>query len=115
MGKFPTCLSWRLTRQSFDLNTLPPRYRSSYFSHIWEGGYSAGYYAYSWTQMLAHDAYQGFEDNGGLTRANGERFRRMVLSRGNTADLNEVYRAWRGKNPTIGAMLKYRGLLPDVR
>ena len=91
---------------------MPPRYRSSYFSHIWGGDYAAGYYAYLWTQMLDDDAYQWFEDHGGLTRANGERFRRMILSRGNTEDLASLYAAWRGRPPSIDAMMKYRGLTP---
>jgi peptidyl-dipeptidase Dcp len=99
-----------LTKTHLDLETVPPRYRSTYFSHIWAGGYSAGYYAYLWTQMLADDAYQWFEENGGLTRANGERFRRMVLSRGNTEDLAAMYAAWRGRAPKVDAMLKDRGL-----
>jgi peptidyl-dipeptidase Dcp len=89
---------------------VPPRYRSSYFAHIWGSGYAAGYYAYLWTQMLADDAYQWFDENGKLTRTNGDRFRNMVLSRGNTEDLETLYEAWRGKKPTVGPMLKYRGL-----
>jgi len=90
---------------------VPPRYRSTYFNHIWgSDGYSAGYYAYLWTQMLADDGYQWFVDNGGLTRANGDRFRQMVLSRGNTQDLAKMYEAWRGAPPNTKAMLKYRGL-----
>ncbi len=92
------------------LSAVPTRYRSSYFSHIWGSGYSAGYYAYLWTQMLDDDAYQWFEDNGGLTRANGDRFRKMVLSRGNTEDLATMYTAWRGKAPSVEPMMKYRGL-----
>ena len=99
-----------LARTHMDLHAVPPRYRSSYFSHIWAAGYSAGYYAYLWTQMLNDDAYQWFEDHGGLTRANGDRFRRLVLSRGNTEDLSAMYIAWRGKAPSIEAMMKYRGL-----
>ena len=94
------------------LSYVPPRYRSSYFSHIWGSGYAAGYYAYLWTQMLDDDAYQWFEDHGGLTRANGDRFRNMVLSRGNTEDLEKLYVAWRGAQPSIEPMLKYRGLAP---
>ena len=90
---------------------VPPRYRSSYFQHIWGGGYSAGYYAYLWTEMLADDAFQWFEENGGLTRANGDRFRQMILSRGNTEDLAALYATWRGRPPKVDAMLKYRGLL----
>ena len=94
------------------ISYTPPRYRSSYFSHIWSSGYAAGYYAYLWTQMLDDDAYQWFEDHGGLTRANGDRFRNMVLSRGNTEDLEKMYVAWRGAQPSIEPMLKYRGLAP---
>jgi len=101
-----------LAKAHLDLQAVPPRYRSSYFSHVWAGGYSAGYYAYLWTQMLDDDAYQWFDDHGGLNRANGDRFRRMILSRGNTEDLATMYRAWRGKAPTIDAMMKYRELAP---
>jgi peptidyl-dipeptidase Dcp len=92
------------------ISYVPPRYRSSYFNHIWGGGYAAGYYAYLWTQMLDDDAYQWFDDNGGLTRANGDRFRQMILSRGNTEDLATLYAAWRGKDPSVQPMMKYRGL-----
>jgi peptidyl-dipeptidase Dcp len=99
-----------LAKAHLDLSAVPPRYRSSYFSHIWDSGYSAGYYAYLWTQMLADDGFQWFDDHGGLTRANGKRFRQMILSRGNTEDLATIYQAWRGKAPTIDAMMKYRGL-----
>ncbi|MFZ0620250.1 MAG: peptidyl-dipeptidase Dcp [Candidatus Acidiferrales bacterium] len=97
------------------LSTVPPRYRSTYFSHIWGGGYSAGYYAYLWTEMLDDDAYAWFEDHGGLTRDNGERFRRMVLSRGNTQDLSKLYSNWRGKDPSVEPMMKDRGLEEDVK
>ena len=90
--------------------TVPPRYRSSYFSHIWDLDYSAGYYAYLWAEMLDDDAYQWFDDHGGLTRANGDRFRQMVLSRGNTEDLAKIYAAWRGQEPSVAPLLKYRGL-----
>jgi peptidyl-dipeptidase Dcp len=96
------------------LAAVPPRYRSSYFSHIWDSGYSAGYYAYLWSEMLDDDAYQWFEEHGGLTRANGERFRQMVLSRGNTEDLAKMYAAWRGKDPSVEPMMKYRGLTESV-
>jgi peptidyl-dipeptidase Dcp len=104
-----------LSRAHLDIRAVPPRYRSSYFSHIWSSEYSAGYYAYLWTQMLDDDAYQWFEDHGGLTRANGDRFRRMVLSRGNTEDLAAMYLAWRGRPPNIDAMMKYRGLTATPR
>jgi peptidyl-dipeptidase Dcp len=93
------------------VRAVPPRYRSSYFQHIWGGGYSAGYYAYLWTEMLADDAFEWFEENGGLTRANGDRFRQMVLSRGNTEDLATLYATWRGRSPQVDAMLRDRGLI----
>ncbi|HEY1500453.1 MAG TPA: M3 family metallopeptidase [Acidobacteriaceae bacterium] len=99
-----------LEKSHVALAAVPPRYRSSYFLHIWSNGYAAGYYAYQWTEMLDDDAYQWFEENGGLTRANGDRFRRMVLSRGNTENLATMYANWRGRAPQIGAMIKDRGL-----
>ena len=95
------------------IDAVPPRYRSTYFNHIWSGGvtgYSAGYYAYLWAEMLDDDAFQWFEDNGGLTRANGDRFRQMILSRGNTEDLQKMYEAWRGQPSSVQPMMKYRGL-----
>jgi len=99
-----------LDRTRLNISYVPPRYRSSYFSHIWQSGYSAGYYAYLWTEMLADDAYQGVVEQGGLSRANGDRFRKMVLSRGNTEDLAKMYETWRGAPPNSKAMLKNRGL-----
>jgi peptidyl-dipeptidase Dcp len=99
-----------LDKTHLNLSYVPPRYRSTYFSHIWQSGYSAGYYAYLWTEMLADDAYQWFDENGELTRTNGDRFRKMVLSRGNTEDLAKMYENWRGAPPSTKAMLKYRGL-----
>jgi peptidyl-dipeptidase Dcp len=99
-----------LERTHLNVTFVPPRYRSSYFSHIWGSGYSAGYYAYLWTEMLADDAYEGFLEHGGLNRANGDRFRQMILSRGDTQDLATMYEAWRGARPNSKAMLKYRGL-----
>jgi peptidyl-dipeptidase Dcp len=99
-----------LGKTHLDVSYVPPRYRSTYFSHIFGGGYSASYYAYLWTEMLADDGYEWFVEHGGLTRANGDRFRQMVLSRGNTEELGKMYDAWRGGPPTSKAMLKYRGL-----
>jgi peptidyl-dipeptidase Dcp len=99
-----------LTKTHLNIRAVPPRYRSTYFSHIWGSGYSAGYYAYLWTEMLDDDAYQWFDQHGGLTRANGDRFRQMVLSRGNTEDLAKMYANWRGSVPHVDAMMKYRGL-----
>jgi peptidyl-dipeptidase Dcp len=102
-----------LERKKIALATVPPRYRTSYFQHIWGGGYAAGYYAYLWSEMLDDDAYQWFEDHGGLTRANGERFRSMVLSKGNTEELGKMYAAWLGAEPSAEPMLKQRGLVED--
>ncbi|MBV8113567.1 MAG: peptidyl-dipeptidase Dcp [Silvibacterium sp.] len=99
-----------LEKQHIALREVPPRYRSSYFAHIWQNGYAAGYYAYLWSEMLDDSAYEWFVAHGGLNRANGDRFRQMVLSRGNTEDLAAMYRAWLGAEPTIQPMLKYRGL-----
>jgi len=99
-----------LTKAKINLSYVPPRYRSSYFQHIWGNGYAAGYYAYLWTEMLADDAFQGFVDKGGLTRENGDRFRAMILSQGNTQDLATMYKNWRGKDPSIEPMLLNRGL-----
>jgi len=99
-----------LQAENIALAAVPPRYRSSYFRHIWGGGYAAGYYAYIWTQMLADDGYQAFTEHGGLTRENGQRFREQVLSRGNSSDLQHVWLSWRGKAPEIEPMLRHRGL-----
>jgi peptidyl-dipeptidase Dcp len=99
-----------LKKDGTDLSYVPPRYRSSYFLHIWSNGYSAGYYAYLWTQMLADDAFEGFKEHGGLTRENGDRFRAMILSRGNTEELAKLYKEWRGSDPSIEPMLEHRGL-----
>ena len=96
------------------ISYVPPRYRSSYFLHIWANGYAAGYYAYLWTEMLDDDAFQWFLGHGGLTRANGNRFRQMVLSRGNTEDLKTMYENWLGAKPSIEPMLKFRGLKSEV-
>ena len=99
-----------LKKNMLDLPQVPPRYRSSYFLHIWANGYAAGYYAYLWTEMLDDDAFTWFQEHGGLTRANGQRFRDMILSRGNTEDYNKMYLDFRGHAPDIEPMLKNRGL-----
>lgn len=93
-----------------DFPDVPTRYRSSYFLHIWANGYAAGYYAYQWTVMLDDDAYAWFVRNGGMTRANGQRFRDMILSKGHTEDYGPMFRAFYGKDPDIGPMLEHRGL-----
>jgi peptidyl-dipeptidase Dcp len=102
-----------LTKSGTDFPDVPPRYRSSYFAHIWGGGYAAGYYAYLWTQMLADDSFAWFTAHGGLTRANGQRFRDLILSRGHTLDYGPMFRAFYGKDPDIGPMLEHRGLAGD--
>jgi peptidyl-dipeptidase Dcp len=99
-----------LKKVGFTLPQVPPRYRSSYFQHIWGNGYAAGYYAYLWTQMLDSDAFEWFKEHGGLTRENGQIFRDKILSRGNTEELGKLYRDFRGKEPSIEPMLKDRGL-----
>lgn len=99
-----------LAEKKLNLPQVPPRYRSSYFLHIWSNGYAAGYYAYSWTEMLDHDAFSWFEENGGLTRKNGQRFRDMILSKGNTEEYGKLFKDFRGHDPDIQPMLKNRGL-----
>jgi peptidyl-dipeptidase Dcp len=99
-----------LQRFHVDVSQVPPRYRTTYFSHIWDGGYSAGYYAYLWSEVLDHDAYYWFKEHGGMTRANGQRFREMILSREGTADVAELYRAFRGRDPIVQPLLEERGL-----
>jgi len=95
---------------ALDLPQVPPRYRSTYFLHIWGNGYASGYYAYLWAEMLDHDAFAWFKDHGGLTPENGQRFRDMILSKGNTADPATLYRNFSGRNPAIEPLLENRGL-----
>jgi peptidyl-dipeptidase Dcp len=99
-----------LRRYGVALPLVPPRYRTSYFNHGWGGGYAASYYAYLWSEVLDHDAFAWFEEHGGLTRENGQRFREMILSRGGTADAAELYRAFRGRDPSVEPLLEARGL-----
>jgi peptidyl-dipeptidase Dcp len=89
---------------------VPPRYRTPYFAHIWGGGYAATYYAYMWSEVLDEDAFAWFTEHGGMTRANGQRYRDMILARGGTGDAAELYRAFRGRDSQVGAMLAARGL-----
>jgi peptidyl-dipeptidase Dcp len=102
-----------LGRYHVDVHEVPPRYRTTYFAHIWNGGYQAGYYAYLWAEVLDHDAYAWFAENGGLTRANGQLFREMILSRGGTEDAAALYRAFRGRDPSVEPLLVQRGLKPE--
>jgi peptidyl-dipeptidase Dcp len=96
-----------------DFPNVPTRYRSSYFLHIWANGYASGYYAYQWTVMLDDDAYAWFTAHGGLTRANGQRFRDLILSKGHTLDYGPMFKSFYGKDPDIGPMLEQRGLKQD--
>ena len=99
-----------LAKYKVDLAAVPPRYRTSYFSHIWGGGYAAGYYAYFGAEVLDHDAFQWFRENGGLTRENGQVFREKILSIGHSRDLAKAYRDFRGKEPSVEPLLEHRGL-----
>ena len=99
-----------LERSGLPLPEVPPRYHSTYFAHIWIGGYAAGYYAYLWAEVLDHDAYAWFAERGGSTRENGQRFRDMILSRGGTEEPAAMYRAFRGRDPRIEPLLAQRGL-----
>ena len=99
-----------LAKHGIDYAPVPPRYKSDYFSHIFSNGYSAGYYAYLWTEVFAADAFQYMKDHGGLTRENGDKFRKDVLSKGNSQDLMQDYINFRGQKPTTDALLKRRGL-----
>jgi peptidyl-dipeptidase Dcp len=104
-----------LERFHIKLDEVPPRYHSTYFSHIWGGGYSAGYYAYLWSELIDDDAYYWFKENGGMTRANGQRFRDMILSRGGTQEAADLYRAFRGRDPIVEPLLIERGLKPETK
>ena len=99
-----------LRRAGVDFAPVPPRYRSTYFSHIFTSGYSAGYYSYLWSEVLDADTVEWFKANGGLTRENGDRFRRMLLSRGGSTDAMELYRGFRGGDPDVKHLLERRGL-----
>ncbi|TCI91905.1 M3 family peptidase [Tenacibaculum sp. M341] len=99
-----------LAKMKLKIDEIPPRYRSTYFAHIFSGGYAAGYYSYLWTEMLSHDAYDWFKNNGLLTRENGDKFRKQVLSKGNTMDYAKMYREFAGRDPQATPMLKARGL-----
>ena len=97
------------------VDVVPPRYRSTYFNHVFGGGYDAAYYAYLWSEVLDADTVEWFRENGGLTRANGDAFRSALLSRGGSGDVMDFYRALRGRDPQIGPLLARRGLVPAER
>lgn len=99
-----------LNRFGVDFAPVPPRYRSSYFAHVWSGGYSAGYYAYLWSEVLAADAFAAWKERGGLKQSNGQDFRQAILSRGDSRDVMQQYIDFRGQKPTVDALLIRRGL-----
>lgn len=99
-----------LQNAGVDFAPVPPRYRSTYFRHIFSSGYSAGYYSYIWSEVLDADSVEWFKENGGLKRENGERFRKMLLSRGGSVEAMDLFRAFRGRDPEIGPLLERRGL-----
>lgn len=99
-----------LVRNGVDLDAVPPRYRSTFFAHVFAYGYSAGYYAYMWSEVLAADAFKYVQENGGLTLENGQAFRDAILSKGNSKDPMQQYIDFRGQKPTVDALLERRGL-----
>jgi peptidyl-dipeptidase Dcp len=100
-----------LKRVGLDNPAVPTRYSSTYFAHTFSGGYDAGYYSYIWSEVLDADTVQWFEENGGLTRANGDRFRQYILGIGGTRDPLEAYREFRGRDAVIEPLLERRGLV----
>jgi peptidyl-dipeptidase Dcp len=99
-----------LKQAGVDFAMVPPRYRTTYFSHVFSGGYSAGYYGYLWAEKLDADTVEWFKENGGLTRKNGDHFRQTLLSRGGTLDAMQMYRNFRGRDAVIAPLLDRRGL-----
>jgi peptidyl-dipeptidase Dcp len=99
-----------LQKAGLDYAPVPPRYRTTYFSHIWGGGYSAGYYAYLWSEVLDAESVLWFKENGGLTRKNGDHFRNTLLSKGGSVDAMQLFRDFRGRAPSVKPLLERRGL-----
>ncbi len=104
-----------LRRFHIEMPEIPPRYHTTYFAHIWSSGYAAGYYAYLWSELIDDDAYYWFKEHGGMTRANGQRLREMVLSRGGSEEQAAMYRAFRGRDPIVDPLLIERGLKPPTQ
>jgi len=100
-----------LNKYGFTLEAVPPRYHTPYFAHIWGGGYSAGYYAYMWSDVLNAAAWDYISKNGGMTRQNGDRFRQYILSVGNSVDLNKAFKDFTGKDPDINPLLRNKGFI----
>lgn len=99
-----------LARAGVDFAPVPPRYRSPYFNHAFGGMYAAGYYSYLWSEVLSADTGVWFELNGGLNRRAGERFRRLILSRGSAEEAVSLYRQFRGREASVAPLLRRRGL-----
>ena len=99
-----------LKKAGVDFALVPPRYRTTYFSHTFSGGYSAGYYGYLWAEKLDADTVNWFKENGGLTRKNGDHFRKTLLSRGGTLDAMQMYRNFSGRDAQVQPLLERRGL-----
>ncbi|WP_404407300.1 M3 family metallopeptidase [Pseudidiomarina marina] len=99
-----------LERNGVAIDAVPPRYKSTFFAHVFAGGYSAGYYAYMWSEILAADAFKYMQEQGGLTLENGQKFRDTILSKGNSKDPMQQYIDFRGQEPTGEALLERRGL-----
>ncbi len=99
-----------LEKRGVAFGPIQPRYRTTYFGHVWPGGYAAGYYAYLWTEVLAADSFAYMGTQGGLTRENGDKFRAAILSKGGTAEPMDLFKAYRGQEPTVDGLLMRRGL-----
>lgn len=99
-----------LKKYGIDLAAVPPRYRTTYFAHIWSGGYSSSYYAYLWSEVLAADAFAQMQANGGCSPENGARFRAEILSRGSSREPMQSWHAFSGRDPSVDALLIRRGL-----
>jgi peptidyl-dipeptidase Dcp len=104
-----------LKRFNVYMPEVPPRYHTTYFSHAWGPGYSAGYYAYLWSEVIDDDAFAWFKEHGGLTRENGQRFREMILAHAGAQDSAAMYRAFRGRDAEVGPLLEQRGLKPQPK
>lgn len=103
-----------IKQHGIDLDYIQPRYKSAYFAHSMGGGYSAGYYAYLWSEILAADAFAYIQELGGLTLENGLKYRKQILETGNSRPPMESYKAFRGQEPTTDALLIRRGLKPSL-
>ncbi len=99
-----------LAKHDLDVEVIPPRYKSPYFAHIFAGGYAASYYSYIWSEVLAADAFAYMQENGGLQRENGDRFRKYILSKGGSHEPMELYKEYRGQEPEVRHLLDRRNL-----